>query len=64
MPGISGKTNWESDFILAILYPVTRAYEYFLDISSSVDSMVMYMPGLQTLPQQRRPYEYGESLEK
>ena len=64
MPGTSRKTNWDSDFILAILYPVTCEYEYVLDISSRVDSMVIYMPGLQTLPQQRRPYEYGESLEK
>ena len=60
MPGISGKTNWDSDFIHAILYPVRCEDEYVLEFSSCVDSMVMYMPGLQTLPQQRRPYEYGE----
>ena len=24
MPGFSGKTNWDSDFNLAILYPVSR----------------------------------------
>ena len=60
MPSFSGKTNWDSDFILAILYPVRFEDEYVLDFSSRVDSMVMYMPGLQTLPHQRRPYEYGE----